>query len=149
MRRLCVVVAAFLAVSCAASPKADAPSTLEARLKALEGKPVVVNYWATWCAPCKKEMPRVVEAAKKYEGKVSFLGVNVEDDAEAAAAFEESYDVAFESVADPKGAIRRQQDILGLPVTQFYGSDGSLAFVHQGEIKADQLEEKIEEVLRL
>lgn len=111
--------------------------------------PVVVNYWATWCDPCKKEMPRLVAAAKRYEGRIAFLGVNVEDDREAAQAFAKRYGVMFRSYAMSRAEVQRAQDILGLPVTQFFGPDGELAFVHQGEITADDIEEKIENVLRL
>ncbi len=125
------------------------PEKLRTTLAALRGKPVVVNYWATWCTPCKAEMPRVVDAAQEYAGRVNFLGVNVEDDIEAAQKFVRRYDMSFRSVADPDGKIRRAEKILGLPVTQFYGADGELAFVHQGEIKSKDLEEKIEDVLRL
>lgn len=113
----------------------------------MRGKPVVVNWWATWCKPCKDEMPRIVAAAERYEGRVNFLGVNVEDDVELAAEFAKANDMTFRSVADPDGSIRRANSILGLPVTQFYTSDGDLAFNHQGEIKDDDLEDKIEDTL--
>jgi cytochrome c biogenesis protein CcmG/thiol:disulfide interchange protein DsbE len=122
---------------------------LKSTLRDLRGKPVVVNYWATWCGPCKLEMPRIVAAAKKYDDRVHFLGVDVEDDARSAADFVERYHMTFRSLADPKGEIRKSETLLGLPVTQFYGADGKLKFVHQGEIKRSDLEEKIEEVLRL
>jgi thiol-disulfide isomerase/thioredoxin len=128
---------------------AGSPSKLGATLRSMRGEPVVVNYWATWCEPCKVEMPRIVDASEKYSGRVGFLGVNVEDDVQAAEEFVRRYKIPFRSVADPQGKIRRDEKVLGLPVTQFYDADGKLALVHQGEIKADELEEKIEEVLRL
>jgi hypothetical protein len=94
-------------------------------------------------------MPRLVAAAKRYKGRIAFLGVNVEDDREAAQAFAKRYGVMFRSYAMSRAEVQRAQDILGLPVTQFFGPDGELAFVHQGEITADDIEEKIENVLRL
>jgi cytochrome c biogenesis protein CcmG, thiol:disulfide interchange protein DsbE len=125
------------------------PSIFEEALADLRGKPVVVNWWATWCKPCTAEMPRIVDAAKEYKDRVAFLGVDVEDDTELAAEFAKDYGMTFRSIADPDGKIRKAESILGLPVTQFYDADGELVFNHQGEIKEDDLEEKIEEVLDL
>ena len=115
----------------------------------MKGRPVVVNFWATWCEPCKAEMPRLVDASEEYSDRVGFLGVNVEDDIDAAEQFVRDFEIPFRSVADPNGEIRRDEKVLGLPVTQFYGADGDLAYVHQGEIKADELEKRIEDALRL
>jgi cytochrome c biogenesis protein CcmG, thiol:disulfide interchange protein DsbE len=123
------------------------PSTLKTTLRSLRGKPVVVNFWATWCEPCKNEMPRLVAAAKKYDGRVQFLGVDVEDDLRTASSFIKRYGMRFKSVSDPNGDIRHAERILGLPVTQFYTSAGDLAFLHNGEIQTDELQKKIEGVL--
>lgn len=125
------------------------PATYREILASLEGKPLVVNYWATWCEPCKDEMPRLVEAADAYEGRVNFLGVDVEDGEEAALAFVREVGIPFPSVADPRGEIRRAEEIVGLPTTQFFRSDGELAFVHSGEIEADELEERLAELVRI
>jgi thiol-disulfide isomerase/thioredoxin len=112
-------------------------------------KPVVVNYWATWCDPCKKEMPRLVAASAKYQRWVGFLGVNVEDDRGAAQRFANRYHIPFMSHAVTKAEVQRTQHILGLPVTQFYRADGGLAFDHQGEITSSELKEKIEELIHI
>lgn len=93
-------------------------------------------------------MPRLVDAATRYKGRVAFLGVDVEDDLASARAFVRRYGVTFRSYALSRAEVQRTQDILGLPVTQFYGTDGDLAFVHQGEIEADDLEDKIQDLLR-
>ena len=156
-----MLAATLLACSCrgetqAAPPRAagtgsiveSSEKELSAAIRALRPDPVVVNYWATWCDPCKKEMPRLVDAALRYEGRVVFVGVNVEDDLASARSFAGRYGVNFPSYAMSRAEVQRSQDILGLPVTQFYGADGELAFVHQGEISADDLEEKIQDVLR-
>ena len=122
---------------------------LRSAIRALRPEPVVVNYWATWCDPCKKEMPRLVAAASRYKGRVAFVGVNVEDDLASARSFAKRNGIMFRSYAMSRAEVQRTQDILGLPVTQFYGADGELAFVHQGEISADDLEQKIEDVLHV
>lgn len=127
---------------------ASAPR-LVAAIRSKKPKPVVVNYWATWCDPCKKEMPHLVDAAKRYKRRVAFIGVNVEDDRAAAQDFARRYGMPFRSYALSKADVQRAQHILGLPVTQFFGADGELAFVHQGEISAKDIEEKIRELLRV
>jgi cytochrome c biogenesis protein CcmG/thiol:disulfide interchange protein DsbE len=155
MRRLIVVLAvsSVLASSCGTdgSPTGSiapaTPAQLKSKIASFEGKPLVVNYWATWCVPCTNEMPRIVAAASKYRGRVGFLGVNVEDEPGAASRFEQRFGMEFESLGDPNGKIRRAERILGLPVTQFYSSDGELAFLHNGEIDTEELEEKIEDLL--
>jgi thiol-disulfide isomerase/thioredoxin len=128
---------------------AGSPSRLTSTLESMQGKPVVVNYWATWCGPCKNEMPRIVAAAKKYDGRVRFLGVDVQDDAKSAAAFIERYAMPFRSLSDPDGDIRNAEKVLGLPVTQFYSPEGDLVFMKHGEIFSEELDEKIEDILAL
>jgi cytochrome c biogenesis protein CcmG, thiol:disulfide interchange protein DsbE len=130
------------------SIQAATPAGLKSKIASFEGKPLVVNYWATWCVPCTNEMPRLVAAAEKYRGRVEFLGVNVEDEPGAASRFEDRFGMRFESIGDPNGKIRRAERILGLPVTQFYSEEGKLSFLHNGEIETDELEEKIEDLLR-
>jgi cytochrome c biogenesis protein CcmG, thiol:disulfide interchange protein DsbE len=124
------------------------PSKLKTTLASMRGKPVVVNYWATWCGPCKSEMPRIVAAATEYAGKVSFLGVDVQDDTASAADFIRRYKMPFRSLSDPDGKIREAETIRGLPVTQFYSATGELSFEHNGEISDADLQDRIDEVLR-
>jgi thiol-disulfide isomerase/thioredoxin len=162
VRRVLVCVAALwvLGAACGGGGTADpgpGPSTdkLEAgtpdrfddAIRSLRGKPVVVNFWATWCGPCKTEMPRLVSAANTYKGRVHFLGVDVQDDARSAAEFIREYDIPFRNLSDPDGKIRNAQRLVGLPETQFYAADGELAFLNRGEIHADELIDKIDELL--
>ena len=92
------------------------------------GQVVLVNYWATWCVPCRAEMPRIAAIARTYAATVHFLGVDVEDDVATAERFALERNVGYPMLSDPRGEIRRDQKILGLPVTQFYRADGALAF---------------------
>lgn len=151
---LCVALTLVAASACSDGGSASAgnitpgtPELFRSTIGSFEGGPAVVNFWATWCEPCKVEMPHIVEAAEHYAGRVSFLGVDVQDDLQAAAAFADEYGMTFESLFDPDRDIVRSQKLLGLPATQFYDASGELAFVKQGEISRDELFEKIEELL--
>lgn len=125
------------------------PQSYRETLAALQGRPLVVNFWASWCGPCATEMPRLVEAAGRYGDRVGFLGVDVEDVTEEAEAFAKRLGVPFRSVADPRGEIKRAEKVLGLPTTLFYRADGKLAFSHAGEISGEQLESKLRELVRI
>lgn len=125
------------------------PTTLQRVVEASGGRPTVVNFWATWCGPCTEEMPRLVAAARRYGDRVRFIGVDVEDTDGAARRFIKEYRIPFPSLADPKGEIRRDQEVVGLPTTQFYRADGELAFVHSGEISTEQLEDRLSELVEI
>lgn len=125
------------------------PSVFQRVLDSFDGKPVVVNFWATWCEPCKEEMPRLVSAARRYRGRVQFLGVDVEDSARSAREFIRSYGILFPNLADPDGEIRRAEKVVGLPTTQFYRADGELAFVHAGEISSEELQRRLRELVEI
>lgn len=124
------------------------PTRLAAAIRSFRGKPVVVNYWATWCEPCKKEMPRIVASTKRRGSSVGYVGVNVEDDRDSARAFAKRHALPFRSYTMSRAEVQRTQNILGLPVTQFYRADGELGFVHQGEISTKDLEDRLDELLR-
>jgi len=156
VRRLVLlfVVSSLVAAACAsksAGPTSIAnvtPASFRAKVATFKGKPLVVNFWATWCDPCKAEMPRLASAEKKYAGRVSFLGVDVQDDPSIAARFAAEKGVSYESVGDPRRDVAQSQGLLGLPVTQFYDASGKRVAVHAGELKADLLDEQISKLLR-
>lgn len=111
-------------------------------------QPTVVNVWASWCIPCRSEMPLIRDAAARYAGRVRFLGLNTQDVREDALSFAREFRITFPSARDPVGAVARRLRVLGLPTTFFYRANGELAFVQNGEIRADGLESKIQELLR-
>ncbi|MEX0650557.1 MAG: TlpA disulfide reductase family protein [Actinomycetota bacterium] len=108
----------------------------------LRGTPVVVNLWASWCEPCKAEMPRLAEAAVTHPD-VQFLGVDTLDSREGAESFITEFSVPFPSLFDPDGAIRTELEGFGLPVTVFFDADGEQIAKVEGELSQSVLDEHL------
>ena len=92
----------------------------------LRGQPIVVNLWASWCAPCRAEARLLERAAEEYEGRVQFLGVATRDSEADAAAFIDRYDVSYPNLLDRDGSIRRFLGLRGLPTTYVFDGTGRL-----------------------
>ncbi|MEA2398049.1 MAG: cytochrome c biosis protein CcmG, thiol:disulfide interchange protein DsbE [Thermoleophilaceae bacterium] len=109
------------------------PAAFKARLASLQGHPVVVNKWASWCGPCRSEFPFFQRLAVDLGRRVGFLGVNSSDSAGDAARFLRKYPVRYPSYNDPHQKVAAVFGaILAFPTTAFYDAGGKLAFVHQG-----------------
>lgn len=107
----------------------------EKRIASLKGYPVVTNVWASWCNPCRVEFPVLQRLSARYGKRVAFLGINSEDDADAAATYLEGTPVPYPSYSDPDKAILASigPTYGGLPDTAFYKADGTLCFLKQGQ----------------
>ena len=126
------------------------PDAFEERLGELRGHPVVVNKWASWCAPCRAEFPFFRKQALRRGKRVAFLGVNSNDNDDAAAKFLREHPVPYPSYKDPDlGIAAVFKGVQAFPVTAFYDSKGKLAFVHQGGYRTNEkLAEDIERYAR-
>lgn len=108
-------------------PCLGAPGTVD--LGALAGRPVLLNVWASWCAPCRDELPVLAEYAAR-PGAVPVLGVDVQDDPRAALRLLTELGVALPSVTDPDGAVAAALDVPpALPMSYVVRADGSVARV--------------------
>jgi thiol-disulfide isomerase/thioredoxin len=105
---------------------------LNARLRELRGHPVVVNVWASWCGPCRTEMPILQQVALDRGREVGFLGVDLKDERAAAKRFLEKVPLSYPSYEDPEGDIYNAYRLAGVPSTIFYDAAGRQTYVHQG-----------------
>jgi len=105
----------------------------ELRLSDLRGQPVVVNFWATWCVPCRKEMPQLVRAYDRYkdEGLV-IVGVNLQEGKDTARPFAEDFGMDFPIGIDVDGEVGDTYRLLGLPTTFFIDREGVIRSVFTG-----------------
>ena len=92
-----------------------------------EGKVVVLNFWASWCPPCRWEMPFFERMSQEYEEQdVVFLGVAISDTLENVRAFAEGVGVTYPNGLDETGEIARNYSVVSLPTTFFIGKDGNV-----------------------
>jgi cytochrome c biogenesis protein CcmG/thiol:disulfide interchange protein DsbE len=104
----------------------------DAQLRALRGYPVVVNAWASWCDPCRFELPFFQRQAVKRGTKVAFLGVNPDDARSRAQRLIARFPLPYPTITDPDSDIIERVRARGLPVTIFYDASGERQMVHQG-----------------
>ncbi len=121
------------------------PAALDDRLQELRGYPVVVNVWASWCGPCRQEMPVFEQVAADRGRKVAFLGVDLKDNIPAAKRLLAEFPVSYPSYGDPDGKFFADNKLAGVPSTIFYSRSGKRQLVHSGPyLSADDLNTDID-----
>ena len=110
--------------------------------------PVVVNVWASWCAPCRTEMPLLQDAAESFAGRVVILGVASKDDPDAARAFIQDLGLSYPNVFDATGEIRVRLGLTAYPTTYIFSSEGELTTRIAGGMSEQRLAALIEDALR-
>jgi peroxiredoxin len=139
---LCAATPAHAAVS----PGAPAPAfTLAARdggnlsLADLKGQVVMINFWATWCGPCRQEMPLLAQLHDKYEPLgFTMLGVNVEPDSAAAVTWLKGVPVTFPILFDTDSAVAGRFGVEGMPSSVLVDRNGQVRYVHRGYKPGDE-----------
>lgn len=119
------------------------------RLEDLRGKVVFLNFWASWCPPCRAEAPLLEEASRHYaDTGVVFLGINTQDKDDAARDFMQEFGITYPNGKDPGGKIAVDYGIWGLPETFFIDTEGRITYKHIGAIRWPALTVKIDEARR-
>ena len=116
-------------------------------LSTSETRPMVVNFWFSTCEPCKREMPALAEAAAAQEGRVDFVGINTADGADAARRFMDEHGVAYPNYLDD-GDQTAAARVATMPTTFFLASDGTIVAREAGEMTAEELATRIDDLLR-
>lgn len=113
-------------------------SAFEARLAKLRGHPVVVNKWASWCAPCRAEFPIFQRMGLRFGKRVAFIGVNSEDVDADAKKFLGRYPVTYPSYLDGDGKIAASINAgVAFPTTVFIDSKGKIVISHPGQYRKE------------
>lgn len=110
-------------------------------LAAFRGSPVIVNFWASWCGPCRDEFPVLQDGLNENaDDGLAIVGVVYKDMPSAAASFMDEFGATWESVTDPDGAIASSYRVVAPPQTYFIDGDGILRSIHIGEVTAEDFE---------
>ena len=121
------------------------------RLQEQRGRVVMLNFWATWCGPCREEMPQLNKLYAKYRASgFVLLGVNVDEDARHAAEVAKRMGVAFPVLLDTDKAVSHRYAVSTMPSTLLIDRDGRLRYLHLGFHAGyeDEYERQIRELLR-
>ncbi|MFC7419736.1 TlpA family protein disulfide reductase [Iodobacter arcticus] len=116
-----------------------------------KGKPMIVNFWATWCGPCREEIPEFIALQKQYAGKVQFIGIAI-DEQKDVAAFSKQYGINYPILIGEANAMelmRKEGNQLGgLPFTAIYNAKGERIAIELGRLKKEKLENYLKELTR-
>ena len=142
LRSVTVLLVSGIVASAAPAANLSGPApgfTLESRdgdvvsLEDLKGQVVMINFWATWCVPCRQEMPHLEALHQRYNSLgFTLLGVNVEDNPQGATKFLKDTPVSFPILYDPKNGVSKLYDVVAMPTTVLVGRDGTMRFIHHG-----------------
>lgn len=113
--------------------------------EAAAGRPVVVNIFASWCVPCRRELPLLLDAADANPG-IAFLGVDHQDLRNQGEEFVAEQEVDFPTLYDPSGDIAVAVGARGMPTTAFFDADGRLIDTHTGELNQQLLADRLAEL---
>ena len=116
-------------------------------LARMRGRPVVINFFASWCAPCKAEGAAFADAASAYHGRVQFVGVAIDDSRSGALSYTHRYGWDWPIVFDPHDHLVEPFGLIGKPTTFVLDANGRVAWKLQRELSRDELSTALNDVL--
>lgn len=117
-------------------------------LGAYKGKPVLINFFASWCLPCREEMPVLEKTVQEYQPKgVVFLGIAIDDTEAKMKDFVERYGVTFPVGLDKTAAIQKSFGLYGIPTTYFIDKQGVISYSHSGSVTEELLQHELDKLL--
>ncbi len=124
----------------------------EVSLSQFRGQPVLINFWASWCLPCREEMPELVRAYESHKAEgLMILGLNLtySDSVPDAQAFAEEFHITFPVLLDEDGSVvERLYQVPGIPTSIFINQDGTVERIQVGQMSGKQIEQFVREILK-
>lgn len=108
------------------------------RLDALRGRAVWINFWATWCPWCRREMPFMEQIARRYQSRLVVLGVDVQQPASTVRPFLKRYGITYPVALDLSGQVATAYDVSGLPVSVFIAPNGRITAYFPGSLLSER-----------
>lgn len=112
----------------------------EYQLSKLKGRPVVINFWASWCLPCRVEAPVYRTLSRDAGDQVEFLGIAFNDDQKKAQAFQEEFGLNLPILWDPGSRVAIDYGVAQIPVTLVLDQDGTIVYRHLGEVDLETMQ---------
>jgi cytochrome c biogenesis protein CcmG/thiol:disulfide interchange protein DsbE len=112
-------------------------------LESLRGKPSAVNFWASWCDPCRKETPELERLYRSLHGEAQLIGVDYSDARDSAEAFIREFGVTYPVLRDPDGQVGDRYGVTGLPTTAILNSKGQIVQLLRGPQTEDSVREAL------
>ncbi len=139
MKRIIQLLSIFLLLASSMQVNAQAQWLDKFDLAQYENKVVYLDFWASWCGPCRKSFPWLNEMQAKYQDKgLVIIGINMDRDIKTANRFLDTFPANFLLFSDPQGALAEKYKVVGMPSSYLFSGDGELKDRHIGFKISDQ-----------
>ena len=118
----------------------------EVSLSDHRGQVVMLNFWATWCPPCRQEMPGIESRYQQHRGNLEVLAIDNDEALEQVLSFTEEFGLSFDPLLDPGSRVQIQYQVRAYPTTVFVNEHGIIQFVHIGLMTESQLDGYLEQM---